>query len=128
MKYERLTNNLAGICYCNNSVDCKIPCRECWYKKVFDRLVELEDKIEDETLVELPCKIGSVFYYVSPIKKVVEKHVVTGIEICSELRIRTISDCYANGNYVAYFYPSYFGKTLFVSKEEAEAKLKEVKE
>lgn len=54
MKYERLTNNLVGICYCNNGVDCKIPCHECWYKKVFDRLVELEDKIENGTLAELP--------------------------------------------------------------------------
>lgn len=50
------------------------------------------------------------------------------IEVGRELKIRTISDGYTKGNYVAYFYPSYLGKTLFTSKEEAEAKLKELKE
>lgn len=55
MKYERLTKSLAGICFCNNSVDCKIPCHECYYKKVYDLLAELEDKIENGTLIELPC-------------------------------------------------------------------------
>lgn len=65
MKYSRLTKILAGICFCNNSVDCKIPCHECYYKKVFDRLVELEDKIENGTLIELPFKLGDRVYFIN---------------------------------------------------------------
>lgn len=31
-------------------------------QKILDRLAELEDKIEDGTLVELPCKVGTIVY------------------------------------------------------------------
>ena len=33
-------------------------------KTLLDRLAELEDKIEDGTLVELPCKVGDTIYEV----------------------------------------------------------------
>ena len=96
-------------------------------EEIINRLAELEDKIENGTLIDLPCKVGDVLYYACPLKKIIEKHVVTGFDISKELSIRTISDCYSNGNYVAYFYPSYFNKTLFKTKIEAEKKLEELK-
>lgn len=47
MKYERLTereDNAIGM--------------SCEISDIIDRLAELEDKIENGTLVELPCKVG----------------------------------------------------------------------
>lgn len=33
--------------------------------KVFEKLCDLEDKIENGTLIELPCKIGDTLYFVN---------------------------------------------------------------
>ena len=134
-KYERLTKRdeefgIIALCpSCSRKAICdkQEECVDCITEEQ-ERLAELEDKIENGTLIELPCKVGDTFYYVSQIKNKVEKHNVTGFEISKELRIRTISDCYSNGNYIAYFYSSYFNKTLFKTKAEAEAKLKELQE
>lgn len=34
--------------------------------KVFEKLCDLEDKIENGTLIELPCKIGNIIYHANP--------------------------------------------------------------
>lgn len=60
---------------------------------------ELEDKIENKMLMELPCKIGDTIYYAnfftSPPR--IEEYVVTGIKIyANELlhKISTEIECY----------------------------------
>jgi hypothetical protein len=97
--------------------------------RIYNRLAKLEDKIERGELVELPCKVGDEIYIVSKL----------GIE---EFAVKAISftildhDCWGtnyiqfvdkNGhrkfNYQVYF--SEIGKTVFLTKAEAEAKLKE---
>ena len=56
MKYERLTQRLMGS---------NTPFTEyATYDEIINRLAELEDKIENGTLVELPCKVGTIVYYV----------------------------------------------------------------
>ena len=59
MKYERLT-----ICMPNGECrvsETKFNSEEA-KQKAINRLAELEDKIEDGTLIELPCKIGDTVY------------------------------------------------------------------
>lgn len=54
MKYERLTereDNAIGM--------------SCEISDIIDRLCELEDKIEDGTLVELPCKVGDTVFIIA---------------------------------------------------------------
>ena len=54
MKYERLTereDNAIGM--------------SCEISDIIDRLAELEDKIEDGTLVEPPCKVGDKVYVIA---------------------------------------------------------------
>ena len=54
MKYERLTereDNAIGM--------------SCEISDIIDRLAELEDKIEDGTLVELPCKVGDTVFIIA---------------------------------------------------------------
>lgn len=55
-EYKRLTNQ-------KWSEDIDLT-QELGYSYIYKRLYELEDKIEAETLVELPCKIGDVMYEV----------------------------------------------------------------
>jgi hypothetical protein len=52
--YKRLTKRL---------ISSNAPFTECaGYEEVLQRLAELEDKIENGTLIELPCAIGSMVY------------------------------------------------------------------
>ena len=50
MKYDRLTFNKD---YYGDTID---------FDDLYNRLAELEDKIENGTLVELPCKVGDMVY------------------------------------------------------------------
>ena len=96
--------------------------------EAIDRLAELEDKIEDGTLIELPCKVGDIVY-----------EVIKGLPI-QEWEIISIDWSRTYGkNYVMWgkrkrdlahwkFWREDFGKTLFLTKAEAEARLKELQE
>jgi hypothetical protein len=125
MKYERLTER-RGKYIALKGKDFHMDEE---YTILKNRLAKLEDKIERGELVELPCKVGDEIYIVSKL----------GIE---EFAVKAISftildhDCWGtnyiqfvdkNGhrkfNYQVYF--SEIGKTVFLTKAEAEAKLKE---
>lgn len=99
--------------------------KDC-YEVIKRRLCELEDKIENGTLIELPCKVGDMFYYANALTKEVENHKITAIEIGQEMRIRTICSRTKTYTYIGYFLPSYYGKTIFLTKAEAKEKLKEL--
>lgn len=73
--------------------------QEYGYSHIYKRLYDLEDKIMNGTLVELPCKIGDTIYYVniftSPPR--IEEYIVTGIRsYANELlhKISTQIECY----------------------------------
>ena len=69
-KYKRLTNKYWGKEHCDIFEDaccddCDEDCGKC--EKNFNalvRLAELEDKINNGTLIELPCKVGDTVYYI----------------------------------------------------------------
>lgn len=50
-------------------------------EEIADRLCSLEDKIENGTLVFLPCKVGDEFWYINERWKGVYRLEVGGIEI-----------------------------------------------
>lgn len=85
--------------------------REC--ELVLERLAELEDKIENGTLVELPCKVGDTVYHTDNV----------GDEI-HEGKIKKI--IYDLG-YMA-FDETAIGTGIFLTKETVEAKCKELQE
>lgn len=73
MEYKRLTDkDITKVCFdtwelCGLDNVCKRDCREpepCKIPQIIHRLAELEDKIENGTLVELPCKVGDTIYEV----------------------------------------------------------------
>ena len=89
-----------------------------------DRIAELEDKIENGTLIELPCKVGDTIYTIqnAPIMHI---EVVESIQIYSN-KIKFITKDRFNGGFWFYYLED-FGEIAFTDKAEAEAKLKELK-
>lgn len=107
-------------------------------RKVLNRLCEVEDKICEGIMLELPCKIGQTVWLVtSPYnisgyefegdgeKVKVFECVVESITFYSKgtHQVR----CYCNGEFVAHYLRFCdFGKTVFLTPEEANKKLKEL--
>ena len=92
---------------------------------VINRLAELEDKIENGTLIELPCKVGGRVYKIMK---------VAGVERIAEYVVMDFS--YGiHGNFIKANSLQGNAKTItfrefydfwFLTKAEAEAKLKEL--
>lgn len=96
------------------------------YSMAVKRLGELEEKIENGTLVELPCKVGDVMY-----------EVIEGMPI-QEWKIESICFDRAHSKGVIWaertrdfahwkFYIEDCGTKWFITKTEAEKRLEELK-
>ena len=94
------------------------------YEKVVNRLAELEDKIENGILIELPCKVGDVVYevfknhkplYIQQTK--IEKVIITNKGLRLKLERNSVYETSVSS----------LGKTLFNTQEEAEKRLEELK-
>lgn len=92
-------------------------------KRVYERLQELETKIENGTLIELPCKVGDTVYYETFINgesKGIISHKVIGFVL--EAMTQNM-----NGFGCTSVPIKDFGESVFFTKAEAEKKLKELK-
>lgn len=124
---ERLTEKLTDKSYCIS--DIRTIRKECFYEdmecrhgvslytgKAIDKLGEYEDLEEQGKLLKLPCAVGDTVYSATVYNGVCEHEIrkfqfdKNGCCACSNLR----------------FPISYFGKTVFLTREEAEAALKEL--
>lgn len=91
-----------------------------------NKLGEYEDAEEAGTLLRLPCKIGTTIYYV-------QKCLFPGA--CAACKgFVLVPNCYTNykgrifEKKFEYRHLSEFGKTVFLTREEAEAALQKLKE
>lgn len=116
-EYKRLTEIL--------DIETKEIAFQCDIPTILKRLAELEDKIEQGLMLELPCKEGDRIYCISCVWNKNGKF------------IGEIYKARANGFYIAekgfiqiednIFYDYYnLGVDVFLTKAEAEAKLKEL--
>lgn len=121
MKYERLTayskiNNDYITPYCDKFI-CDGCCRECDYEQVIiNRLAELEDKIENGTLVELPCKVGDEIWWLYNQEDIIK-------DSCKSIAFRTDNNemrWFINGTILD-------GTIMFLTKAEAEKRLEELR-
>ena len=110
-KYKRLTERYID----EQGINCVRGL--AWDGEILHRLAELEDKIENGTLVETP-KIGQTMYGFSVRKQLIEFTVIA-ITIDRQYNI-TVWD-YDDNDFVV-------GENGFYSFEQAEAKLKELQE
>lgn len=97
------------------------------YDELLNRLAELEDKIENGTLVELPCKEGDIVYFVNWYRPTprIEAFKVDHLEV-NKNYIRVA--CYDFENEYDYSMYRFDDKDISFSKEEALKKLKELKQ
>lgn len=97
------------------------------YDELLNRLAKLEDKIENGTLVELPCKAGDIVYFASwyrPIPRI-EAFKVDHLELHKNYICVACYDFENEDDYSLYRIDS---KDISFSKEEALKKLKELKQ
>ena len=106
------------------------------FDQIAQRLRDLEDKIENGTLVELPCKVGDTVWTINcwqeyGKKELGEPYIVARYELhenkCSCIEIND-KNCY-RGEISIIAREKYKGITpyVFPTKAEAEAKLRELK-
>lgn len=123
MEYKRLTgrDNWGGCVTIKNGTS---------KDEVLERLAELEDKIEDGTIVELPCNRGDTVYFLSG--KTIRAEVVKQIKyIINNGEIDLLNSYIMTDDVYSKDYNFYrlskLGKSLFLTKTEAEKKLEELK-
>lgn len=132
---ERLTMHTPeGACLIintNNETDAQQELMEK-FKLACNKLAELEDKLENGTMIELPCKLGTkVFemnsYYDCKIDAFCECHdfSLRGEKACICCENNTKKNV-VNTSYFNLNMRDRIGKTVFLTKEEAEARLKEL--
>lgn len=104
----------------NNSI------KEYWeHKQVAEylrKLKEYEDLEEQGRLVKLPCKIGTKVYNTTWWGDVQEEVIVAGKTYYRTERRHIVSESTFD-----YFDIEEFGKTVFLTREEAESRLKELR-
>ena len=97
------------------------------YQKVLDKLAHYEDLEEAGRLIELPCAVGDTVWVVTWVfngKEIVNS--IVSRKIDGFIEIRSNSLCMISIEpYRMDFASSEFGKTIFLTREEAEAALKE---
>lgn len=92
-------------------------------EEILERLAELEDKIENGTLVKLPCKVGDIIYEVFKNHKPpfiqqtkVEKIIITE----KGLKLKLARNLFYETSIAS------LGKIIFLTEDEARKKLKEL--
>lgn len=102
-----------------------LPCGENSYdykNLLIEKLGEYEDLEEQDRIIKLPCKIGTEVYNTTWWDDVQEKVVVKG-----KAYYRTVHKHKVSKSIFDYRDIKEFGKTVFLTKFEAEAKLKELR-
>nr|DAM07036.1 MAG TPA: hypothetical protein [Caudoviricetes sp.] len=132
---ERLTERIDGIVVSRERHDKYSPCHhckyqstdecledECTYGSVLNKLAAYEDLDKEGRLIKLPCKVGDTLY-VPCVNSVMET-----IVDCIQLKVGVViftknvnKHGYENHHW---FRESDIGKTVFLTREEAEKALK----
>lgn len=145
MSYKRLTNNnleeynpeldfCAGCKYYGEPNGCNRPNGTCGnyerFIETYNCLAELEDKIENGTLIELPCKENQEIYVISN-KRIITTYARTFNYLGKELGMEIQTTRYEKGEdgwlklKTKIIHENEFGKSVFLTKAEAEKKLKQ---
>lgn len=119
---SRLTKKNGKPCTSCESLDCFGDCRGLF--ALYNKLAHYEDLEEQGRLIELPCKVGDTIWAIFPTWTPMECEVMAIEILTSTVNIEAkVVDNDAD----RIFWPADFGKTVFITKEEAEAKLNEIK-
>lgn len=112
---------LEGACL---ECDCEVNllyCLAVQAAELRERLKYYEDLDEQGQLIRPPCKVGDIVYWQTPYG--IEELTVDLIKIIGNQEIRIRARRFVKE--IVYFSLEHFGKTVFLTREEAQAKLKE---
>lgn len=120
---------------CSICWDCDIPPRKCLYiKDALEKLADYEDLEKQGRLIKLPCKVGDTVWDNDcgrPCAYTITAFSFGECEeyICEPVTTKEVVFYYANssGSITGSFAESEIGKSVFLNKSEAEAKLKELR-
>ena len=125
---ERLTTrNIAGVAVYKHPFECEQCGDTIWRLPDYgngsptEKLAAYEDAEEQGLLLRLPCKIGTKVFNITWWDDVQKKVVVKG-----KTYYRTIHKHKVSKSTFGYTDIDDFGKTVFLTKSEAEQKLKEM--
>lgn len=93
-------------------------------RMAIDKLAAYEDAEEHGLLVRLPCKVGDTVYVEWSDGLEYDKSVVEKISIGADGQARFLIPAYLHSHSASWYQTSDFGKTVFLTREEAEAALK----
>ena len=116
MEYERLTERVNKGQVKFILKDGENPIEK--FQNALNRLAELEDKIEQGTLIELPCKLGDTVYQTDGVR--VYQGEIIEISLTPKHFIFTAD--------IVCFDERAIGTRVFLTREEAEKRLKEMQE
>ena len=100
----------------------RLDCEESRVKNLKKKLKEYRDLEKQGLLLRLPCKVGDVIYEIHPLTNRITPRKIKSIVVCN---CPDLTIMYKSG----YDYSNVqddFGKTVFLTKAEAEQKLKEM--
>ena len=104
---------------------CEPDCEEI--DAVYRRLKDYEDLEEQGRLIKLPCKVGDTVYGINTDRNIVSALKIISVKIYSYaiyFDYQLIDGIYKN---IVSFADADIGKTVFLTKSEVEAKLKELR-
>ena len=113
---------------CNDSCMKIMPCK--WYTKAIEKLKSYEDTEEQGRLIKLPCNRGDKIYFIKsafsmahfPIEARITS--ICGVDCDNDVMYSSITEY---NKIDRRFKSSDIGKTVFLTKSEAEEKLKELR-
>lgn len=130
---ERLTKTCSNG---THGASDSLPCRENSYdykNLLIERLGKYEDLEEQGRLLKLPCKVGDIIYAIGVLGcETVEEYKVIRVDYRSNLatdrsEFYIVAFLTSDTKSDIGFYDKEFGKNVFLTKAEAEAKLKELR-
>ena len=98
------------------------PCLQ----EILEKLAEYEDLEEQGKLLKLPCAVGNTVYEINKIRETVSTFTVKGFSVSEHgifVKWELSDGIYRN---LDGFNDDEIGKTVFLTREEAEAALKEL--
>ena len=145
-RYKDSIANIVLITECGDKLckdicdDIECDCSKCGLEKALEKLAEYEDLEEQGLLVRLPCKVGDTVWVVtSPINvfgydeydgdaeyEVYESFLSSVSYYASGEQFRIYAKV-TNSFIAAYFRECDFGESIFLTREDAEKKLEEMK-
>ena len=128
---ERFKNGQAAVLGCGNN--CKYDYKYCnnyletcpTITKIYEKLAAYEDAEEQDRLIKSPCKVGDTVYGIS-MGKIISLTVNEISIFCMKGEKIINAKCQSNDEFRNYVERE-FGKTVFLTKSEAEAKLEELR-